>query len=113
MLLASLAIKESGFSHENIVLAILAVGITADIFEFPPEERLFIEAASYRSELKGYSSIFRRIEQLLPAHLIFDINLGLVTWEIFDEAEHTWQEIDNKGFTFDEIGNLTPEELIF
>jgi hypothetical protein len=113
MILAALSIRADGFSHESIETAILAVGVKAEIQEFPEEERLFIEATDYNSELKGYSNIFKRIEKVLPAHLIFDINFGLVTWEMLDAANHSWEEIDAQGFTFDEIGNLTPEELVF
>jgi hypothetical protein len=61
--------------------------IFADIFGAPP----------------SLDAVYDALRTALPAHLVVDMIIRYVTWDLFDERAKTWDEWDADAYTWDEI----------
>lgn len=109
-ILHRLAIHGGSFTREGLLDCLTSAGIQADLLE--EGEQLVITGHEF---LEGSSleEIYRTAREFVPAHLEFVLNIGVMTWQMFDNKELTWQELDSKAFNweyFDIYGHLLEKE---
>lgn len=110
MIRSKLSITEQDCNLQGMVRSILSAGLQGHIGERPPMGALHIYDAQI---IGGYSSLDEvkaQVNAMLPAHLLTEYALGVLTWEMFDAKGLTFDRWDAADFTW-EWFDLNGEKL--
>lgn len=104
-LISRLSIHEDSFTKAGMLTSIRSAGIEATLEE--SEEVLTVSGSMYLNTYSGIDEISRTMDLFLPAHISAVLNLGVMTWEMFDEKEidfDLWNAADFDWEFFDTHG---------
>ena len=105
MLLYRLAVTPNDFTRPKIEQALAAVGIEANVTEFP--QRLYINVIRLLNPNISRENIESAAAPFLPAHLPGEFDFLPQRWEVFDNQEMTWAQqdaLDRNWTEFEEYG---------
>lgn len=104
MLQSLYRLSENDFSADGIRNSLLAVGVYAKtIIENYSDSLIYVSIDNFKNEYINFEQLKRQIEALLPAHLDVYIDSGILTWDMFNE----------KDYSFDQLEELIPEWNFF
>ncbi len=93
-------------SVEEILTSLGAEDFT--ISEKPAIFTVVIDLSSMRPNEAYKGWIREQLEELLPAHLEIVVIFGTMSWDQMDSRSLTFQQIEEKNYTWDEIDSLEP-----
>jgi len=93
------------FTATRMLGSARAAGIEAEITEDPPGERLRVDTHAIIDPSLTSDLARERLESLLPAHLEWELNFGLSTWEHFDSLDKHWSKIDDLNLKWQQADN--------
>ena len=103
MILYWLSILPGDFDLEGMKNALRSVGLSADILEDLPGERITVRQEEYRGARETFDMIMRDCEQMLPAHLEILFDLGALSWDGFDRQDLTFDARDACDLSWDQF----------
>lgn len=102
-----LSITPDKFTPEKMLKSISAAGIKGKISEFKSQEIITIVIDNIIDPSLNMEQIKQSLESLMPAHLEWSFDYGVLTFNILDAKNITWSIWDNGNFTwniFDQKG---------
>ncbi|MFV0402137.1 MAG: hypothetical protein ACK5LX_16155 [Oscillospiraceae bacterium] len=98
MVESRLAVKPSDFYVNKVRQSLLAVGMDAIVAEDFNGESLRITVRDYMDPTLDLGQAERGLEIMLPAHLEWTFNYGVLTWDMLEERVAHWNYWDSKDF---------------
>lgn len=89
------------FNHSGLVRVLRSLGLTCAITEDISNVAVRVEVQSYSGSLKNYEDVLKRVGEVLPAHVGITLNMGEVTWALFDAQEQSFDERDTADLAWD------------
>lgn len=74
-----------------------------NVIEVPTEYKIIIEFIDERGYPSNIETVKQIISQIIPAHLGVEYIYRYLTWDEFGSFEWTWNEIDSKQLTYEEL----------
>lgn len=112
LVLYRLSTSPFDFTPTGMVSSVRAAGMDAEIIENYAEESLTIISKRLIDEFLDLDAVKASLDTMLPAHLKAEYDIGVMTWDMFDEWDGSWDAWDDKNFnwsTFDMDGhNIFP-----
>lgn len=101
LVLYRLSVAPFDFTAEGMKRSLKAAGVDAELIENYPEESVTVRSNQFLDEFDGLDSLKARISEMLPAHLDWEFDTGLLTWDMFDGKGIDWNRWDAIDFTWD------------
>lgn len=95
-----LAVAPFDFHLEGMENSARAAGMEAQIIENCEGESLTVVSRRLIDDSLDMDSVKARLETMLPAHLRIEFDIGVLTWDIFDAANPSWNDWDGVDFTW-------------
>ena len=89
------------FSAEGIVRSLKAAGLDAELIEQGPQEKIILRSHLLIDAFEDLDSLKARISAMLPAHLDWEFDTGLLSWALFDQYDTSWVAWDTVDFTWE------------
>ncbi len=105
-----LAVAPGDYYLEGMTRSIRAAGLDAQIVEDPPMGPLTLTGASSAGGFDSLDQMKRHVYAMLPAHLEVILDIGSLTWLLFDLKNLSFSHLDSLDFTW-EWFDLHGEEL--
>jgi hypothetical protein len=96
-----LAVAPLDFTVAGMARSLLAAGVEAAVLENWPEESVTVRSNRFLDTFDGLDSLKERLSAMLPAHLAWEFDTGLLDWDLFDQKDPTWNAWDAADFTWD------------
>ncbi len=93
------------FNRSGMVRGLRSLGLAANITEDTAAQTVTVDVQAYTGTLKNYEDVLRRVCDILPAHVGIRLNMGSVTWDLFDAQEQSYDERDAADLTWDAFEN--------
>ena len=106
-----LAVDGNSFTRQGLLDCLASGGMKAQLEE--EGELLRIEGREFMESCFILEEITRMVEQFAPAHLELSLSVSVMTWEMFEAKDLTFQDWDRLDFTweyFDIYGHLLKKE---
>lgn len=91
------------FNLAGMVSSIRAAGMEAEIACDEAGERLVIHGINLIDDFLDLDSVKQSLFSMLPAHLEAEFDIGLMSWDQFEELSVTWDIWDGKDFTWEQF----------
>ncbi|MDR2931791.1 MAG: YmfQ family protein [Oscillospiraceae bacterium] len=95
------SVAASDFTLQGMLRSMRAAGLDAAITEHSPEERLTVQSNSFIDAFDGMDAVKARLSAMLPAHLDWEFDTGVLTWDMFDAKDPNWDAWDAIDFSWD------------
>lgn len=82
------------FDGEGMRNSIRATGMEAEISEDLPGEAISVRCVRVVDQSLDLDDLKDSVRTVLPAHLAVDFDLGHLTWDLFENPDHTWDALD-------------------
>ncbi len=104
------ALRREGFIQTAEDYGLRSLGLAASITEDTAAQTVTVDVQAYTGTLQNYEDVLRRVCDILPAHVGIRLNMGSVTWDLFDAQEQSYDERDAADLTWDAFENsaVTP-----
>ena len=89
------------FSPEGIVRSLRAAGLEAELIENSLQEAVVIRSHLLIDDFEDLDSLKARISAMLPAHLDWEFDTGVLTWDMLEELLDSWDRWDGLAVTWD------------
>lgn len=103
MVKTRMTVTNKDFTLEGITRALKSVGLDCVVFEDNKNGKIKVTAKGFLDGNLGYDVIREEIGKIAPAHLEFEFDIGLLTWNMFEEKDLSFSELDGNNFTCEEI----------
>lgn len=106
-----LAVTPADQNRSGLLRCLEAVGLDGQLQEGGPLEALIIHSATVLGSYEDLDSLKRTVYGMLPAHLEAQFDIGLLTWQLWEEMGLGWTEWNQADFTwqwFDLYGDQLP-----
>ena len=103
MVLAKFSMASNGYTLEKITKAFKSIGLDCVVSEDTKNGKIKITAIGFLDENKSYERIKEELKKIAPAHLEFDFDIGILTWEMLDKKDLSFLELDENDFSWEEI----------
>lgn len=110
MAAVKLALGEGDFTPEGMRRSVLAAGLDADLEEDFSQGLIRITNARIIGGYQTLDEVKQQVLSMLPAHLSAEFDIGVMTWEMFEEYDLDFQTLDSRDFTW-EWFDLNGEKL--
>lgn len=100
------AITANDFTKSSLEKALAASGIIGSIVEYPSQNSVHINCSGLVSDSLEKSEAQSMVEEFLPAHLECIFNFSTLQWDSIDAKENTFDEMEARNLTWDEIDNF-------
>ena len=95
------AVAPFDFHLKGMEASAKAAGMDAEILENYEGESLTITSRRLINNSMDIDSVKARLETMLPAHLRIEFDIGVLTWDMFDAVNTSWNDWDGQDFTWD------------
>ena len=106
ILLYRSAICPTDFNKSRLKELMKIAGITCNIVEYPEQNALYIACFELNDPSADKNALQRMVEEFLPAHLEYTFEFTTMQWDVIDSKNNTFDFMDSKKLTWDEIDNL-------
>ena len=103
MIKSRLNIGSGDFNLKGLYKLISLLGVEGDIIESPEIGRVAIVITDKTYNLTERRWLLSQAEQILPAHLIYDLAFSGLDWNEVDSNNKTFETMDTKYKTWQEI----------
>ena len=110
MAAVKLAIGEGDFTLEGMQKSVLAAGLEADLEEDFSQRLIRVTNARIIGGYQTLDEVKQQVLSMLPAHLTVEFDIGVMTWDMFEEFDLEFQDLDSRDFTW-EWFDLNGEKL--
>lgn len=93
------------FNLSGMLHGLRSLGIDCELTEDTANQTVRVDVLRYGGALKNYEEVYKRVCDILPAHVGVILNMGSVTWEFFDAQDQSFEERDSAGLTWDTFEN--------
>lgn len=100
------AITANDFTKSSLEKALLAAGLDGSIVEYPAQNSVHINCSGLTNGSLDKAAAQKMVEEFLPAHLECIFNFGTLQWDSIDALGNTFDAMDARGLTWDEIDNF-------
>jgi hypothetical protein len=101
LVLYRLAVAPFDFTAAGVERSLLAAGVEAQVLENWPEESVIVRSNRFLDTFDGMDSLTEGLSAMLPAHLDWEFDTGLLDWDLFDQKDPSWNGWDTADFTWD------------
>jgi hypothetical protein len=101
LILYRLAVAPLDFTAAGMARSLLAAGVEAAVLENWPEESVTVRSIRFLDTFDGLDSLMESLSAMLPAHLDWEFDTGILDWDLFDQKDPTWDVWDTADFTWD------------
>jgi hypothetical protein len=101
LVLYRLAVAPLDFTAAGLERSLLAAGVEAVVLENWPDESVTVHSIRFFDTFDGLDSLMERLSAMLPAHLDWEFDTGILDWDLFDQKGPTWDAWDTADFTWD------------
>lgn len=103
MLLYRSAVTVNDNNRESMERAMLAVGLRAQVFEHPREQRLDVVCHEVLDQKMTHYRLMQAALRFLPAHLEILFDFGKITWGYLLGLDKTFAELEEYDLTWKDI----------
>ncbi|MBE6793703.1 MAG: DUF2313 domain-containing protein [Ruminococcaceae bacterium] len=103
MLINRLNFDVGDFTLKGLYKMLSALGVDGDIREYPEDGRIAIVMTDKYYNLTERQWLIDQAQQILPAHLLFDLVFSGLEWSKIDENNNTFDTMDSKYKTWNQI----------
>lgn len=100
------AITANDFTKSSLEKALLAAGLDGSVVEYPAQNSVHINCSGLINSNLDKAAAQKMVEEFLPAHLECIFNFSTLQWDDIDAKENTFDAMDARGLTWDEIDNF-------
>jgi Uncharacterized protein conserved in bacteria (DUF2313). len=101
MVIYRVGVAPFDFTAERMSGSICAAGLQAEVVEHGSEERLQIIPARMIDSTMDLERIFKNLNTLLPVHLDWELDQGVVDWDETDVADIAWERAEEWDLSWD------------
>ncbi|MEG1993933.1 MAG: hypothetical protein RR048_03400 [Oscillospiraceae bacterium] len=98
MICSRMAITKNDYTKMGITKAIRSIGFDAEIEEIPQSGKIKICNHGFLKEYDSLDEIKSAMLKILPAHLDFELDIGVLTWDMFEKKNLTFSGFDANEF---------------
>lgn len=104
-------VTPNSFTKADLESILQIYGIEAIISEDLETGNIYINCISkndlfenvFSSASKNESSTINQIEKFMPAHLTFEVDFATISWNVIEQLDNTFEQMDAKGYKWDKI----------
>ncbi len=110
IVLYTLSRMPGDFNLAGILRGLRSVGLECTLTEEPERFQVRINVLAYTGALRTYEGVLTRVCSILPAHVAVELDMGINTWDMLDEAARSFDAIDGLDYSWDEheITGISP-----
>ncbi|CAB1255382.1 conserved protein of unknown function [Ruminococcaceae bacterium BL-6] len=105
MLLYRGAVTVNDCTRESIERAVRAAGLECRITEKTAEKKVYLNCLRLLDETVGREELTAQASLFLPAHLEWEFDFSIFTWDCLDALDETFDERDAPDLSWDEREN--------
>lgn len=106
MLLYRGAVTVNDNTRQSVERALLSIGLRAELWEAPREQKLYVISREVLDQKMTRYQLKQSALRFLPAHLEIIFDFGKVTWAYLQETEKTFLQLEEPGYTWEQIRGL-------
>lgn len=91
------------FTKEGILNSIRASGMEAELIEDTANEAVTVKSIRIIDKSLDLDRLMAGIDAMLPAHLEYQIDMGEMSWDMFEMSGASWDEWDGKDFVWNDF----------
>lgn len=99
-ILSRLSIRPWDFTLSRLEQSVSGTGVKVSIAQNPPLGPLVISFVDTMLEYEDWDQLKEQILSFLPAHLEAEFDVGVLTWEMFDQKDLSFSQLDAEDFTW-------------
>lgn len=99
------ALRNSDFTNSGIKNTMSGCGMNVKLYENVSDGTFGISCLEITDDSATNETLQKRAEEFLPAHLLATFDFGSITWDIVAQNDMSFDEMDAKDLTWDEIDN--------
>lgn len=103
LIINRLAVAPYDFTSQTIYHSVKACGIDAVIYEMPFQEKITIQILEYINPDINLEYLQNSLEKMLPAHLEWTFDYGILTWDMLEHQVSSWNFWDEKDFLWNDF----------
>lgn len=103
MICSRLAITKNDYTKKGITKAIRSIGFDAQVTEIPESGKIKILNNGFLKDYDCLDDIKNAMIKILPAHLDFELDIGVLTWNMIKEKDLSCLEFENNDFNWEQI----------
>lgn len=103
MLLARFSVARDDFTRDAIERAVIASGFDVSITERPSEGKIQVNCIRVLSDLTEQEAMKRAASEFLPAHLLWEFDFSLLSWDKVDQMDLSFDQMDGADLTWNQI----------
>lgn len=112
-LLGMSLVKPTSFTKADLENILEVYGIEAAILENTKTGNIYINCLStndlfenvFSSDSENKSSTINQIEKFIPANLTFEVDFSTISWDVIEEFDNTFNQMDAKEYKWAQIDN--------
>lgn len=103
LVLYRLGVADQDYTVGGITGSIRTAGMVAQLDEDAARERVTVRCSQLLDQTVNLDWLKENLVAMLPAHLEMELDIGLMTWDMFDAGPVTWDKWDATGMTWTEF----------
>ena len=103
MICSRLGINKNDYTIQGITKAIRSIGFDAKVIEVCENGKIKILNKGFLKEYDSLDAIKNAMIKVLPAHLDFELDIGVLTWNMLEEKDLSCIEFENNNFNWEQI----------
>lgn len=112
MVLYRMGVAPQDYTVAGLTASIRTAGMVARLEEHPREESLLVHCQELLDQSVDLDWLKREVAAMLPAHVEFQFDIGVMTWDLFDTGDVSWDHWDATGMTWTEFDIHGHEKLL-
>lgn len=105
VVLYTLSRMPQDFNLSGMLRGLHSLGLDCELTEDTAHQTVRVDVLRYGGALKNYEEVYKRVCDILPAHIGVTLNMGSVTWELYDTQDQSFEERDSADLTWDTFEN--------
>ena len=105
VVLYTLSRMPQDYHLSGMLRGLRSLGLNCELTEDIENHTVRVDVLSYGGTLKNYEDVYKRVCDILPAHIGVTLNMGIMTWALFDAQDYSFDERDSADLTWDTFEN--------
>ncbi|SDN82916.1 putative phage tail protein [Acetanaerobacterium elongatum] len=105
VVLYTLSRMPQDFNLSGMLRGLRSLGLDCELTEDTAHQTVRVDVLRYGGALKNYEDVYKRVCDILPAHISVTLNMGSMTWALFDAQDQSFEERDQAKLTWDTFEN--------
>ncbi len=96
------------FNREGMLRGLRSLGLECELLEDTSIRTVTVMVNGSCGMLRTYEQVLSRVSDILPAHVNVVLDVGIVTWELLDDSDRSFDEADAQEKSWDEFELTQP-----